>query len=258
MNETPIYSNNKLPVKRILILSFQLIKQRPVAFIRMGLPLLLFILIFVLSNFFLDKSINFEFGIIYTIFILSIFWFTIVMVVVGCHRTFLTNRENIHQIKSFRWQAREWKFVGWGLIVGFFIAILYWIWGFIIFSLGMIQIGSPLTTAIIFQVLILPITYLFSRWSLVFPATALEDPDASIADAWLLSDENGWRLTFLIIVVPFIFDLLFSIVMQPNSLIWSIIMIAIWLVIAVYQIGLLSLSYAFLKGSFRSDANIEV
>jgi len=260
MTESQTNNNRKLPVQRILILSFQLLKQRFTTFMRMGLPLLLMVALFALTIFFNTNTNNASPLII--IIMLILYCIAIVMVIVGCHRSFLMNDSSIQQTKAFRWQNREWKFLGWGLLVGFFMVILYVLWGFIISALGLIHIGNYITTAILFQLLLLPITYLFSRMSLVFPATAVEDPDANIENALFLSNGNGWRLTFLIVIVPFIFDLLFTLISVHNSILLTILSAIVWLVVAVYQIGLLSLSYSFLKENHlqeeaEEDNNIE-
>lgn len=54
----------------------------------------------------------------------SLLWAIFVMVTVGCHRGFLLKKSDIHQTKAFRWQAREWKILGWALLVGFIIGAL--------------------------------------------------------------------------------------------------------------------------------------
>lgn len=260
MTDAPNNNTLKLPIKRILALSVQLIKQRIQTFLRLGLPLFVLIILGSLVilidesiiNFFLKS--NFPTFIIFLVFILV--WVIAVMVTVGCHRGFLLKESDIHQTKVIRWQSREWKFFGWGILVGIIVAVLSFIYGLLIQVFGFDISDNSMQSSITFQVLFLPIMYVFSRWSLVFPSTAIEDPETSLIDAWVLSDGNGWRLTFLISVVPFIFDLLFSIIPFYNSLLLSIITVVVWLLIAVFQIGLLSLSYAFLKGNFNKEDEV--
>lgn len=49
--------------------------------------------------------------------------------------------------------------------------------------------------------------YLFARFLLIFPATAMGDK-SSFREAWELSSGNGWRLVLLFFLVPFLYAML--------------------------------------------------
>lgn len=52
--------------------------------------------------------------------------------------------------------------------------------------------------------------YLFARFVLVFPATAMGDK-SSFREAWEMSAGNGWRLVMLFFLVPFLYALIATI-----------------------------------------------
>ncbi len=266
MTESQSNNNRKLPVQRILILSFQLMKQRMYSFIRLGFPIIILALASILINlndesaimFLIQMNINPFFMVLILIFLWAIF----IMVTVGCHRGFLLNDSGIQQTKTLRWKSREWRFLGWGLLIGLVVGLFLVVWAFVIAALGMERVDNSAITIISNQVISLPILYFFSRWSLIFPSIAVDDPNSNLTEAWWLSEGNGWRLTFLIIIVPLIIEIILSFISIDDLALLSIINTIIWLLVTLYQIGLLSLSYSFLKENHlqeeaEEDNNIE-
>lgn len=173
---------------------------------------------------------------------------TIVMAVVGCHRTFLMSSEDVKDTKIIRWTGREMRFIGWWIIIAIGTSIIA-----IPFALVLIPFISKFSENeyllyLLFGLVNLPIFYFLARWSLVLPATAIDKRNRSLFWAWGLSKDNGLRLLVLIGVIPFLADLIFNLLMPAyNSLIYSFFVGMLWLVIGVIEIGLLSLSYAYLS-----------
>jgi len=98
------------------------------------------------------------------------------------------------------------------------------------------------------NILYIPILYLISRISLVFPATAVKNKNTSIIEAWNLSKNNGIQLFLLIGFIPWLLELLFEMLPHYNSIYYSFSTSLIWLIIGLFEVGLLSMSYAYLSG----------
>lgn len=257
---TETQSTTRLPVLQIFLLSIQLVKQNIKVFIRFGLPLLVLVAIvafgvFVAANNGTISVRSGDFPLFYTLILIITVFAIITIVAVGCHRGFLMSEEDIYNTKTFRWESREWKFLGWWLAISLLSGLMFMAYGLILTPLAYlfdIQ-QSGIFVNIIQLITLLPVLYVISRWSLVLPATAVDDTEASLSEAWNLSDGQGWRLTVIIGVIPFIINNALEILPAYDSFIYGIIVAAVWLLIAVFQIGLLSLSYSFLKGNISSE-----
>jgi len=98
----------------------------------------------------------------------------------------------------------------------------------------------------ILSILSLPLYYLVSRWSLVFPSSAIGMRRMSLRWSWQLSAGNGWRLTLLIGLPPVASGLLFSLLPTSDSIFLAMLVAVAWPIVIAIEIGLLSLSYAYL------------
>jgi hypothetical protein len=89
--------------------------------------------------------------------------------------------------------------------------------------------------------------YLFSRFVLVFPATAMGDK-ASFREAWELSEGNGWRLVLLFALVPFLYGLvaliLFTLLPVP---LFMVLLLTLWLLFALVGVVAVAMAYKQLK-----------
>lgn len=109
--------------------------------------------------------------------------------------------------------------------------------------------------ALVLQI-ILPIfqSYIFSRLSLVLPATAIDERNFTISSAWKISSGNGWRLTLLVALLPFTIYLLLNFLPEYDSILYYLITWFAWLIVSVIEIGLLSLSYSYLsKHAYKNN-----
>ena len=173
--------------------------------------------------------------IIYYLFNLLI----ISLVLVSCHRIFLMSNEDIKKTKILRFGVREWNFLAWFIKTGLIILLPYYLFSLIIEGIG-------ITITFIDNILFIPLLYVFSRLSLVFPATAVGSKNTSFTDAWKLSQNNGWHLTFLVGFIPWCLGLAEELLFNLTD--YHLVIDFIWLIIGLFELGLLSISYAYLKG----------
>lgn len=91
--------------------------------------------------------------------------------------------------------------------------------------------------------------YLFARFILVFPATAMGDK-ASFREAWEMSKGNGWRLVVLFGLVPFIYCLVAMVlgILLPVRLFIALLSI-VGIFFALVGVVAVALSYKRLKNN---------
>jgi hypothetical protein len=90
--------------------------------------------------------------------------------------------------------------------------------------------------------------YLFARFVLVFPATAMGDP-MSFRDAWEISAGNGWRLVILFALIPLLYMLVAMglIALLPIQL-FAVVLSIIGIFFMLVGVVAVSLAYKTLKG----------
>jgi len=130
------------------------------------------------------------------------FFALLAMIAVNTHRTFLL--EEPQKLKVVWFSARELRFAGWLLALGF-------IYNFIdnaatkisenIFSSGDAEKYSIyVITAVQWSILLIPV-YFWSRLCLVYPATAI-DKRPSLSDAWGWSKNQSFRIFIIVCLFP--------------------------------------------------------
>ncbi len=164
-------------------------------------------------------------------------------VVVAFHRTFIMSIDDVNKTAVFRLSSREFKFIGWYFVIFFFVVIIMVLIG--LFFTGVLKEVAP--SSIPVNIIGSPVYYLIARWLLVIPAASVDDVDTSIASAWNLSKGNGWRLVVLVFVLPLIMNTISLFLFSQDMLILSIIASVLYLVSLVVGIGVISLSYSYLK-----------
>jgi len=135
---------------------------------------------------------------------------------VSCHRLLLIGNHAVSRLGVSKFTKREMKFLMWWI---FIVAIAFLV--FIPVSLPLFLIigeafeleatsensnfslSSYLSTIIAF----LPLMYLIGRFSLVLPATAV-DQQPTLTWAWAQSKTNAWRLAILVGILPMMFSLI--------------------------------------------------
>ena len=114
------------------------------------------------------------------------------------HRTVILGSESLPNRYGIFWSARETRFVGWTIALfiltlglAFFIGI-----GATILA-GALPPG-PLTFLVLFGVWFV-VAYIYTRLSMLFPATAIDDA-TSFERAWQLTDGNGIRMIVVMLL----------------------------------------------------------
>ncbi len=259
-------NRHKLPVFKIFIEALALPNKYSSTLLKFGAPFLVvtsLLLIWVAIYTQQEQPIALVLAVVsagaWLIFSILIYA-TLIMAVIACHRIFLLDAKSATNIKPFRWTIRETRFVGWGIVIGigtilialpimFFLVPLF-------VDLAKDLSENKLVTMLQIGIISTLIFYVTSRWSLVLPATAIDSSHLTISWAWGLSSGNGWRLTLLLGFLPFMTDLAFNFLPSYDSILYSIIKVVAWLVIGVIEIGLLSLSYAYLFKQAEEADNI--
>ncbi len=252
-----IQVNNKkiepIPVRNIFFDVLELPRKNFLPLLKFGSPLILVLVaLFIVSAMFEEEleAVKDLSLLNYSIAITSslIFCAVLVMAVVGCHRTFLMNSQEINQTKIIRFSIRELKFVGWWMIIAILASIVYLPFVMTLSVFGTLYDMTEGGNLFLLVVMILeiPLYYVIARVSLVLPATAIDKRNKSMLWSWRLSTGNGWRLTFLVAIVPLSVEYILSLIPSDESLIYTVATFAIWLIIGVMEVGFLSLSYAFL------------
>lgn len=164
-----------------------------------------------------------------------------VLYTVTCHRIILLDDDAVPTYGPMTWSSRETRFLGWLLA----FAITFFAYAIPV----MMIIGPPemdaMALAAGFGIIILPAAYLVSRLSLLLPATAL-DQRHDLAWAWRISQNNGWRLTLVVNVIPAPIFLL-SAYYTPDNLVLDFLTKITYYTLAVFEIALLSVCYRHLS-----------
>jgi hypothetical protein len=240
-----LYSNNKLPVFQILSDVIILTLEHSFTLFRFGAPFLIFnMLILFSSTIYTPQEDTFTLENILVYILVSIVYFgTMIMAIIGCHRTFLLNSESISNTKTLRFSGREIRFIGWLILIMLCVILI------MLPSAFLLAIAARSVSGALVLQIILPIFqwYIFSRLSLVLPATAIDERNFTISSAWNISSGNGWRLTLLVGLLPFAIGLLLSFLPEYDSIFYYLIIWFVSIIISVIEIGLLSLSYSYLS-----------
>lgn len=243
---------DKLPALKIFFEALTLPKKHFLSLLRFGYPLLILITTLEIYTRLFVKTEELTVLATFTVFVVEII--VLVPAVIGAHRTFLLDEFIVRSTKVIRWEGRELRYIGWWIVIMFCISLATIPFLFLPYFPYMHQALFDNIYIVLALMLFanIPVSYLISRGSLILPAIAT-DKKMNLSRAWSISRGNGWRLTFLISVIPFLTGLVFQFVPDSTSIFYSIIVGAIWLSVGVIEIGLLSLSYSYLSKS-SSDA----
>lgn len=132
----------------------------------------------------------------------------LVVFTVTCHRAILLENDAESRYGFVWWSARETRFLGWSLL-----SSLVWMATFIpvVVILQVLSLAPPADATswryVYHAATMLPSLYLLSRLSVLLPATALNQRH-DLKWAWCLTENNGWRLTALMAVIPSLITLL--------------------------------------------------
>jgi len=187
-----------LPLKQIFLRSIRMPFENHKELLRLGWPYATIILIF---SFIPENYEGFSIYIAYLVLVTV----TGVLGIVGCHRVFLLPKETVAETSTFRWSPRESNFllsmVGIGIMSSIISIPFYAIYFYLEYLDVFANVESGIILKIIFMLILIPVTYVVSRWSLVLPDTAV-DHDNTFSWAWNVSSRHSFRLFVLIGAIP--------------------------------------------------------
>ena len=142
---------------------------------------------------------------------------------------------------------REWRFTKWLIAIYLLLFLLI-----MLITLPTPVIASSIglyATYAIYAIAITSIAYLFSRLSLILPATAVDyDPD--VYWAWDITKANGWRLVIIICVLPLISSILISLLNEKTSnVLYFLLSEILTYSFIIFEIFALSLSFKYLHNN---------
>jgi len=183
-------------------------------------------------------------------FLLSIVF--AVLAIVGCHRVFLLDKEEVMQTRIIRWGRSEASFIGWWILIGLCGVLIVYplMYLFTNAHSSIIQytsLGKDAPLVAMIPVLVI-ICYIFLRCSLVFPAASIEE-ETSFSWSWSISKGNSLRLAFLIGLIPMLSSAIFESLPEIETILYSALIELLWSIIVLFEIGLLSLSYQWLNNN---------
>ncbi len=218
--------------------------------VRVGLPLIFCGVFWIVwSNYFSENGIG-VFSIIIGVCFLIVFLISLVAAIVGCHRIFIMGPNAIKEDTLLNWSGNEIRYVGWWVLIAICAIIISIPINLLVTPLLYTFFQNTLENYVLALVFVglanIPIYYVVSRIALVLPSSAIGNRGEGLDRSWSLSVNNGWRLTFLIGLLPFLLDLLYNLLPTQDSVLYSLFIWALWLVVGAIEVGLLSLSYRYL------------
>jgi len=180
--------------------------------------------------------------------ILMLWGLTSVFFAVTCHRIFLLEANAVGKWGLGRWTNRETRFFFWIMGIYFIFMLIYVVVMIPTMILGPFSFDSlakdpdaPFMK--IFYLVAIPGAYVLARLSPVLPATAV-DRRPGLSWVWDLSKGNGWRLTVVVVFVPWsLHALLCLLLFEDGSMISKFFTQLIAIVIMVFEVAALSFSY---------------
>ena len=182
---------------------------------------------------------------------------------VACHRLILVKEKGHNSYNTIR----VLRFTKWILIIYGFSFILEMILLTIIINIlpvtevidiskvGITAQGFNLTeiTSHIRDFLYLPLMYMVGRFSLIFPATAV-DLNASLKWSWSATRDNGLNILFVVGLLPWLLYIILSFVQRDNSTIveQTIIALLTYMITAI-SVFALSLTYSALQKNTQKE-----
>ena len=240
-----------IPIKHTILKSFEMVKKNSFDLIRLGAPL---IFVTLLSTFYYQSVETKQDNSTLTLenmLIGAVYLFTLANAVIGAHRIFLLPSQDILNTKAIRWTMRETRFTAWWFAISLCAGLIAIPLSFIVLPLTLSLtnelIQNKSITYIFSMFITLPVGYLFCRWALIFPATAIDQKNKSLEWSWKLSKGHSLRLFILIGGIPLITNIMLSLLPNSESIFIDIIYQIIWLVVGVVEVCLLSLCYQILS-----------
>ena len=146
-----------------------------------------------------------------------------VLFAVVCHRTVILGSESLPNRFGIFWSERELRFVGWSVALFLLMLVIAFFVGFFLAAAAQAIPEGPLPI-LFYLVIWFGFTYLYTRLSMLFPATAI-DERTNFERAWRLSDRNGIRMVAVGLLTAGPFAALFFVVVYllPGGFLTSVV-----------------------------------
>ena len=132
-----------------------------------------------------------------------------ILFAITCHRLALIGDDSVPTYGLLTWTQRETRYLGWLIVITLICMLISYVINsfFVSQMVRELEAGaSPesLQSSWRFTYLAyIPILYVFSRLSVLYPAIAL-DQQVNAQWAWRATARNGWRLTLIVGVLPWV------------------------------------------------------
>jgi len=246
-------NRKKLPLSKILINAFLIPWSRKGHFLQtIALPTLLLVSIWGIW-----ATIN-PTGILLSYFLLFTYLVAFSYFAITCHRLILTDNASISQTQEFNIKRMTWFLLWLIFFYGLYLIIELATMNLFI---NLIDTPAPLelneaaieqhqleiqqTVDTLRNLVYLPIMYILGRFSLVFPATAI-DKKTSFIRSWIQTRHNGLRIIFIIALFPWALEILLSILTRENATIFEQGIVGILMYLS-FAIGIFALSLTYLE-----------
>lgn len=165
--------------------------------------------------------------------------------VVRCHRLFLLNESPESIRGALLWDKRNTTFMFTSFALVFGLGVMF---------IPTIMFASPIGKHFVFRddsfmylvyLTSIPFGYMFSRLSLVFPAIAVDEQN-DFQRAWLISKGNGWKLFFLISIIPLTTSFIIEAI-NNEEILFNFVTALLGVFVLVFEIVILSNSYRILE-----------
>jgi hypothetical protein len=252
-----------LPVFKIILGAFVFLWNKKLRFLRaLLIPVMVIFAIGIFPYFISFKTYLEDFSssifIPITIGVAIINYAAYILFAITCHRLVLMKNTSVPAYGMLCWSRREWWFLAYFILLPFVyllsMALNLMAHGLLKefnVQIENLQIIFLKGDGIFLLMLLaaLPSVYIVSRFSLLFPATAV-DRDVDVDWAWKISKKNGWQLTVIIGLLPFVFvgfRVLHILLWRENpTWIDNIISMLLGFILLAVEIIALSLSYKHL------------
>lgn len=167
-----------------------------------------------------------------------------VIFTVATHRIVLLGQESV-AVHGLSWRRREWIFVLYSIGIYILLTIFALVMSPIIGMFASLEIVSSSGMIYIGVLIVVPMSYLFMRLSMLFPAIAIEKENIDLSWAMTITEHNGWRLVAVLAVIPFFLNLLIN-YMSGSSFVLNVLGEVMVVLLLVFEIIALSLSFKYL------------
>ncbi len=170
--------------------------------------------------------------------------------VVRCHRLFLLNESPDSIKEALLWNKRNTTFMFTFIALTLGLGVIYILILLFTTSMGNLQVLHDNSSVFWFYITAIPFGYMFSRLSLVFPAIAI-DKQNDFQRAWVISKGNGWKLFFLISVIPLTTSFIIGTIIS-GKLFFNLLAAFIGVLVLMFEVVMLSNAYKILNNNHKT------